>query len=71
MLNAVGRAAEILERTPYINAVSQEISKEGLDYRKCLVLGYIIVYKVTRDEVIFLRMFHQSQDYERHVIEWD
>ena len=50
---------------PAIKAVSKKPELRRLGYREYFGENYVIVYRVQEDAVYLLRLFHQSQDYER------
>lgn len=39
----------------------------ALGYRPCPVKGYLFLYRVRGDRVEIAHVFHQSQDYARHL----
>lgn len=49
----------------------QEVRLKAFGYRKALVNGYIVLYKIETeggaDRIVVARLFHQSQDYARLV----
>lgn len=69
-LDEVERVAELVSENPFLNAVSGRFGCDrGL--REQPILNYVAVYRVVDDEVVFLRLFHQMQKYERFVVEWN
>ncbi|RNL48923.1 type II toxin-antitoxin system RelE/ParE family toxin [Paraeggerthella hongkongensis] len=70
MVRAVDRAKELLTCSPFMNAVSSRPRWLGRSYREHYVLKYVIVYRIDGEVVWFLRLFHQTQLYERFVTEW-
>lgn len=71
LINEMDKAIEFLETTPYANSVSirPALAKNG--YREMPVKNYVVVYRVRGRMVYLVRMFHQTQRYERFVMEWD
>lgn len=70
-MQEVDRAKALLVEQPFIHAVSKKLHLSDRAYREHFVLNYVIVYQIGDDEVLFLRFFHQSQLYERFVMEWE
>lgn len=67
LMDAMDESASRLAENPRINPVSSKPSLERLGYREERVGGYIVLYRIEDDAVVFKRMFHASQDYERYV----
>ena len=55
----------ILERMPLAFEQCRDGHLKARGYRKALVKNYVMIYKVTAGEVIILRFFHGSRDYEK------
>lgn len=70
VLRAVDKAKAALAVHPFMHAISRKPSLSDRGYRECFVLSYVIVYRVEENKVLFLRLFHQAQLYERLVMEW-
>lgn len=70
-MKAVDGSKELLASHPYVDAVSDKPGFAEGRYREHLAHNYVIVYKVIEDEVVFLRFFHQTQLYQRFVMEWE
>ena len=71
VMNAIDEAKELISACPYINAISKKARFSGRPYREHFIRGYVIVYKVVGNDILFLRLFHQAQLYERFVMEWE
>ena len=52
---------------PFIHALSRKPHLRGSDCREHPVENYVVVYRVEGEEVLFLRLFHQRQLYDRAV----
>ena len=65
LMHKVDVAEELLICQPFLHAVSRKPNLHSYDCRECLVDNYVIVYRVVGDEVVFLRLFHQTQLYDR------
>lgn len=63
LLDGIRAAESLLADFPLMNPVASLASATGHEYRKHHVGAYVIVYTVTDDAVVFLRLFHQAQDY--------
>ena len=61
LARGVRNAAETLSTFPNIGALSSNPNLLHADYREYLVESYIIVYRVEGQQVLLLRLFHQSQ----------
>lgn len=59
------KAHSVLEEMPELNAPMRFVSEGSVEYRRYLVKQYSLVYRIEGDKVYLLRLFHQSQDYER------
>lgn len=70
-MQEVDSAKTLLVAQPFIHAESNKSRLGDLAYREHFIKGYVIVYRVAGEEVLFLRFFHQSQLYERFVMEWE
>lgn len=70
LMCAVDATKKLLAENPFIDAVSERLGSRQDAYRAHLVMNYLIVYKVERGAVWFLRLFHQRQSYGRFVLEW-
>lgn len=70
LVDAVDEAKLLLESMPYAHAVSARWGDAERGYREHRVRGYVIVYCVNGEEIVLLRMFHQTQRYERLPPEW-
>lgn len=71
IMQEVDRAKTLLTEQPFIHAVSSKPRFAERSYREHFIKGYVIVYRIVGEEVLFLRLFHQAQLYERFVMEWD
>ena len=70
LFDEVEHAIEVLEEMPFIHAVSKRLNLREWAYREYPVKNYVIIYRVEGDKVYFLRLFHQTQLYERFVSDW-
>ena len=70
LMEAIDQAELLLRDQPFIHAVSGKSGCAEHAYRTHCVKNYVIVYKVEGDEVWLLRLFHQTQLYERFVMDW-
>ena len=70
-MQEVDRAKALLAAQPFIHAASKKLRLGGFAYREHFVKGYVIVYRIAGEEVLFLRFFHQARLYERFVMEWN
>ena len=64
LMDEVGHAAEAVEHTPFVRTISSKPHLAERELREYFILGYVIVYQVIGDQVVFVRMFHQSQLYD-------
>ncbi|WP_270296484.1 type II toxin-antitoxin system RelE/ParE family toxin [Eggerthella sinensis] len=71
IVQEVDRAKALLAVQPFIRAASKKSRLGDFAYREHFIKGYVIVYRMSGEEVLFLRFFHQTQLYERFVMEWD
>ncbi|CVH80234.1 type II toxin-antitoxin system RelE/ParE family toxin [Rubneribacter badeniensis] len=71
LMGEVEKALDLLERDPFIHAVSRLPALGAGGCREHLVKNYRIVYKVRGSEVYLLRMFHQAQSCEGVVTDWE
>ena len=71
LIKEIQHASTTLETMPFIRAVSRRAPLRYHEYREYPVAGYVIVYRVQGKTVYFLRLFHQSQHYERFVMSWN
>ena len=62
-------AQELLCQMPYINASLPVNTGGSVEYRRHLVGRYAMVYRVQGDSVVFLHLYHQSQNYEKYIFE--
>ena len=60
----LGNVASILEETPFIRAVSRKPSLERRNLREFFIGSYTLVYAIADEEVLFVRLFHQLQQYD-------
>ena len=65
LYDAIEEAIVALGETPFIHALSRKPSLHEAACREHPVKNYVIVYRVVGDEVVFLRLFHQTQLYDR------
>lgn len=70
-MQEVDRAKALLAAQPFIHAASKKPRLGGFAYREHFVKGYVIVYRIAGEEILFLRFFHQARLYERFVMEWN
>ncbi len=56
-----------LEDNPLLHAVSRKPRLNDLELREVLVGSYAVVYRIADTTVYLEHIFHQSQDFERHV----
>jgi addiction module RelE/StbE family toxin len=52
-----------LKTNPQKFTYIQEEEKSDFDYRKIIIKNYLVIYKIEKEEVIILRIFHQKQKY--------
>ena len=71
IMREVDGAKALLVTQPFIHAVSKKSRFGDFAYREHFIKGYVIVYRIAEEEVLFLRFFHQAQLYERFVMEWE
>ena len=71
LIDEMENAIAFLGSQPYSHAVSRKPRFAERSYREHFVKGYVIVYRIIGEEVLFLRFFHQGQMYERFVMEWN
>lgn len=71
VLQEVDSAKALLAVQPFIRAESRKARLRDISYCEYFIMGYVIVYRIAGDEVLFLRFFHQTQLYECLVMEWD
>ena len=70
LMGEVEKALDLLERDPFIHAVSRPPALGAVGCRGHLVKNYPIVYNVRVRAVAFLLMFHQAQSCEGVVTDW-
>ena len=63
-MDEVGHVAEVVEHTPFVRTISSKPHLAKRELREYFILGHVIVYQVIGDQVVFVRMFHQSQLYD-------
>lgn len=66
-MQGVDAAEALLVCQPFIHALSRKPHLRGSGCREHPVESYVVVYRVEGDEVVFLRLFHQRQLYDRAV----
>ena len=71
LINERDRVIDFLETTPFANSVSTKPTLAKNEYREMTVKSYVVVYRVQESIVHLVRMFHQTQRYERFVMEWE
>ena len=52
-----------ISENPFLYAVSRKPAMNGLELRERLMRGYVVVYRVSGDNVYLEHIFHQSQDF--------
>lgn len=67
LFDAIEKAIGILGEVPFIHALSRKPHLRESGCREHPVESYVVVYRVEGDEVVFLRLFHQRQLYDRAV----
>ena len=67
LLDEIDRMAELLADNPETCAKALDEGLAARGYRTCPVLRYVLLYKRVGNAVVFMRMFHGSQDYARLV----
>ena len=65
LFSEIRRAYEALQINPYVFEECSDARLRSLKYRKCLVKGYLFIYRVdeTNGIVHIVRFFHGSQNY--------
>lgn len=71
LINEMDKVIDFLETTPFANSVSMKPALTKNEYREKMVKSYVVVYRVQGQIVHLVRMFHQTQRYERFVMEWE
>lgn len=67
LMDEMDRVEKLLKDNPFINAISRKSELCTCQCREQLIMNYVILYTVVDDVVMYLRFFHQMQDYE-HLI---
>ncbi len=68
LLAELEKSCAVLLDMPELNAPMRFVSCGSFEYRRHLVEQYMLVYRIDGSKVYLLRLFHQSQDYERLLI---
>lgn len=71
LMRAIDSAKEELAANPFMYAVSRKPQFATYQYRERYVQKRVIIYRVEENAVLFLRLFHQAQRYERFVVKWN
>ena len=71
LIDEVEYALHVLEKSPFLYAVSRKPFLSAYGYREYHVKKYVMVYRVDDNVVSLLRFFHQTQLYERFVMDWE
>lgn len=61
------KQVRLVSRAPEARPLSALPEVAALGYRPCPVKGYLFLYRVRGDRVEIAHVFHQSQDYARHL----
>jgi len=67
LFDAIDDAIGLIRCMPEMHAISTKPRLCDCGIRECLVRNYVIAYRVDGANVIVLRLFHQTQDYEQPV----
>lgn len=59
----IRNVSNTLSVAPFIHAISQKRLLAERQLRECHVCGYTLLYRVNDDHIEFVRLFHQSQQY--------
>ena len=70
LMKAIDKEILRIATQPFICAISAKPYLKEHEYRECFVNHYVIIYRLHGEEIVFLRLFHQSQHYERFVMSW-
>ena len=70
LIDEVEYALSALERSPFLFVISRKPFLGAYGYREYHVKKYVMVYRVDNNVVSLLRFFHQTQLYERFVMDW-
>ena len=65
LLDAIDNVLGFVQRMPEMHAVSTKPRLNERGIRECLVEHYVITYRIDGLRIVVLRLFHQTQDYER------
>ena len=67
LLSSIDKCFDNLERMPLMYSACHDPYLKELGYRKAVIGGYNVVYKVSNDTkaVYIMRLFHGRQDYEK------
>lgn len=61
------RIVNLIESNPNLFALSKEKELKKRHYHKVNVNNYLVLYKVSKQEIFLAHIFHQSQDYAKLV----
>lgn len=62
---------DLIALFPQMAPVSRKPHLHERGYREYYFDSYSLVYKVVNDEVLFLRLLHQSQRAEGQMVDWE
>ena len=71
LMERVEKSKEALSEFPQMAPVSRKPHLHERGYREYFFDSYSLVYKVVNDEVLFLRLLHQSQRAEGQMVDWE